>query len=168
MENDIESRIREKMPTFSKGQRKIAAAILENYDKTAYMTAARLGELVDVSESTVVRFALELGYDGYPELQRAVQESLRHRLTFNQRIRVSDERYGESDILDSVLMADVGRIRYTLEKIDRASFEAAVDAIVSARHIYIIGVRSSASLASFFHFNLGMIFDNSCVHAHFS
>ena len=160
MENDIESRIREKLPTFSKGQRKIATAILESYDKIAYMTAARLGEMVDVSESTVVRFALELGYDGYPELQRAVQDCLRNRLTFNQRIRVSDERYGESDILESVLASDVARIRYTLEKIDRASFDAAVDAIVSARHIYIIGVRSSASLASFFHFNLGMIFDN--------
>lgn len=160
MGNDIESRIRERLPNFSKGQRKIAAAILENYDKTAYMTAAKLGEMVDVSESTVVRFALELGYDGYPELQRAVQDILRSRLTSNQRIEVSNQRYGESDILDSVLMADVGRIRYTLDNIDRSAFDAAVDAIIRARQIYIIGVRSSTALASFFHFYLGMIFDN--------
>lgn len=159
MENDIESRIREKLPTFSKGQRKIAAAIFENYEKTAYMTAARLGEMVDVSESTVVRFAIELGYEGYPELQRAIQESLRNRLTFNQRIRVTDERYGENDVLDSVLAAEVARIRTTLERIDRASFDATVDAIVRARHMYVIGVRSSASLASFLHFNLCMISD---------
>ena len=160
MENDVESRIREKLPGFSKSQRKIAEAIQENYEQAAYMTAAKLGELVDVSESTVVRFALELGYEGYPELQRGIQESLRSRLTSNQRIRVSNLRYGKGDVLDSVLMADVGRIRYTLDKIDRPSFAGAVDALITARHIYIIGVRSSTSLASFFHFNLGMIFDN--------
>ncbi len=148
------------MDGFSKGQRKIAAAILEEYDKVAYMTAARLGELVEVSESTVVRFAIELGYAGYPELQHAVQELVRTKLTSNQRIRVSNARLGTTDVLDGVLNADITKIKYTLENIDRASFSAAVDAMVAARHIYILGVRSSSSLASFLNFNLGLIFDN--------
>lgn len=157
MENDLESRIRAKASEFSKGQKKIAAAITENYDKSAYMTAARLGDMVGVSESTVVRFALELGYDGYPELQRAVQELVRTKLTSNQRIAVSNIRFGGEDLLESVLSADISKIRYTLENIDRASFDAAVDAIVKARQMYILGVRSSAALASFLNFNLSLI-----------
>ena len=160
MKKDIETRIRENMATFSKGQKKIAAAILNDYDKAAYMTAARLGQLVDVSESTVVRFAIELGYEGYPELQHAVQELVRTKLTPNQRIEVSNLRYGDGDVLESVLNADIAKIKYTVENIDRATFAAAVDALVNARHIYIVGVRSSAALASFLHFNLGLIFDN--------
>lgn len=159
MENDIESKIRANLPGFSKGQKKIAMAILENYDKAAYMTAARLGELVGVSESTVVRFALELGYDGYPDLQRAVQELVRSKLTSNQRIEVSNQRFGDGDILDNVLLSDINKIKYTLENIDRASFEAAVDAIVEARQAYILGVRSSSALASFLNFNLSLISD---------
>ena len=160
MKKDIESRILESMAGFSKGQKKIAAAILNDYDKAAYMTAARLGQLVDVSESTVVRFAIELGYDGYPELQHAVQELVRTKLTPNQRIEVSNLRYGDGDVLESVLNADIAKIKYTAENIDRATFAAAVNALVNARHIYIVGVRSSAALASFLHFNLGLIFDN--------
>ena len=160
MKKDIETRIRENMATFSKGQKKIAAAILNDYDKAAYMTAARLGQLVDVSESTVVRFAIELGYEGFPELQHAVQELVRTKLTPNQRIEVSNLRYGDGDVLESVLNADIAKIKYTVENIDRATFAAAVDALVNARHIYIVGVRSSAALASFLHFNLGLIFDN--------
>ena len=117
MANDIESRILAKQSGFSKGQKKIAAVILENYDKAAYMTAARLGELVSVSESTVVRFAIELGYSGYPELQHAVQELVRTKLTSNQRIQISNQRLGRGDVLDSVLNADVAKIKYTLENI---------------------------------------------------
>ncbi|MBQ8174778.1 MAG: MurR/RpiR family transcriptional regulator [Clostridia bacterium] len=160
MENDIESRIRAKESEFSKGQKKIASAILENYDKAAYMTAARLGEMVSVSESTVVRFAIELGYAGYPELQHAVQELVRAKLTSNQRIQVSNLRLGDGDVLDSVLAADMAKIKYTLENINRDSFERAVDALCAARRVYILGVRSSASLASFLSFNLGLVFDN--------
>lgn len=160
MKKDIESRILENMHTFSKGQKKIATAILNDYDKAAYMTAARLGQLVEVSESTVVRFAIELGYDGYPELQHAVQELVRTKLTPNQRIEVSNLRYGDGDVLESVLNADIAKIKYTVENIDRTTFAAAVNALVGARHIYIVGVRSSAALASFLHFNLGLIFDN--------
>lgn len=160
MGNDIESRIRERFAEFSKGQKKIATVILDNYDKAAYMTAAKLGELVQVSESTVVRFALELGYDGYPELQRAVQELVRAKLTSNQRIQISDQRYGDGDILDGVLTADIGKIKYTLDNIDRTLFYEAVDAMAGAKRIFIIGARSSASLASFFDFNLRLISDN--------
>ena len=160
MENDIESRIRANQSAFSKGQKKIAAAILENYDKAAYMTAARLGEMVSVSESTVVRFAMLLGYEGYPELQHAVQELVRAKLTSNQRIQVSNLRLGDGDVLDSVLSADVSKIKYTLENINRESFARAVDALCEARRVYVLGVRSSASLASFLSFNLGLVFDN--------
>ena len=160
MDNDIESKIRNRFSEFSKGQKKIASAILDNYDKAAYMTAVKLGELVEVSESTVVRFAVELGYAGYPELQRAVQELVRAKLTSNQRIQISDIRYGDGDILDSVLSADIGKIKYTMENIDRPSFHAAVEAMASAKRIFVIGARSSASLASFFNFNLRMILDN--------
>ncbi len=160
MENDIESRIRAMMPSFSKGQKKIAAVILDNYDKAAYMTAAKLGELVGVSESTVVRFALELSYEGYPEMQRAVQELVRAKLTSNQRIEVSNQRLGDKDILENVLTSDINKIKYTLENIDRATFDAAVDAIVEARTAYILGVRSSSSLASFLNFNLSLISDH--------
>ena len=158
--NDIESRIRAKHSTFSKGQKKIAAAIMDNYDKAAYMTASRLGSMVNVSESTVVRFALELGYEGYPEMQHAVQELVRAKLTSNQRIQVSNIRYGNGDMLESVLQSDIRKIKYTLETIDRKMFDGAVEAMVSARRIYIFGVRSSASLASFLNFNLGLVFDN--------
>lgn len=160
MENDIESRIRANQSAFSKGQKKIAAAILENYDKAAYMTAARLGEMVSVSESTVVRFATLLGYEGYPQLQHAVQELVRAKLTSNQRIQVSNLRLGDGDVLDSVLSADVSKIKYTLENINRESFARAVDALCEARRVYVLGVRSSASLASFLSFNLGLVFDN--------
>ena len=160
MGNDIESRIRANQSEFSKGQKKIAAAILENYDKAAYMTAARLGEMVSVSESTVVRFATLLGYAGYPELQHAVQELVRAKLTSNQRIQVSNQRLGDGDVLDSVLSADMGKIKYTLENINRESFDRAVDLLCGARRVYILGVRSSASLASFLSFNLGLVFDN--------
>lgn len=160
MENDIESRIRAMMPSFSKGQKKIAAVILDNYDKAAYMTAAKLGELVGVSESTVVRFALELSYEGYPEMQRAVQELVRAKLTSNQRIEVSNQRLGDKDILENVLTSDMNKIKYTLENIDRPTFDAAVDAIVEARTAYILGVRSSSSLASFLNFNLSLISDH--------
>ena len=160
MENDIESRIRANQSEFSKGQKKIAAAILENYDKAAYMTAARLGEMVSVSESTVVRFATLLGYEGYPQLQHAVQELVRAKLTSNQRIQVSNLRLGDGDVLDSVLSADVSKIKYTLENINRESFARAVDALCEARRVYVLGVRSSASLASFLSFNLGLVFDN--------
>ena len=160
MSRDILTVIQDSMHTFSKGQRKIANFILESYDKAAFMTASRLGQKVGVSESTVVRFAFELGYDGYPDMQRSLQKMIRSRLTTVQRIEVTRDRLGDQDLLSMVLQSDIEKIRQTLEELDRDSFYSAVDAIVSARKIYIIGVRSSASVASFLHFYFNLIFDN--------
>lgn len=150
----------ERMSEFSKGQKRIARYILDHYDKAAYMTASRLGSIVEVSESTVVRFAIEVGFDGYPEMQRALQELIRTRLTAVQRVDVTNSLIGDDDVLDKVLGSDADKIRRTLDEIDRVSFSEAVDKIVSARSIYIIGVRSSSTLAGFLNFNFRMILDN--------
>ena len=160
MNHDILTLIQENIHTFSKGQKRIANFILDSYDKAAFMTASRLGKRVGVSESTVVRFAAELGYDGYPDMQKSLQKMIRNRLTSVQRIEVTNDRIGDQDLLSMVLQSDIEKIRLTLEELDRDSFEHAVDAIVSARKIYIIGVRSSASIATFLTFYFNLIFDN--------
>ena len=152
--------IKTQMPAFSKGQKLIASYILDHYEKAAYMTASKLGNLVGVSESTVVRFANELGFEGYPEFQHSLQELIRNMLTSIQRIEVTNDLIGDGDVLDKVLISDAERIKHTLESVNRQSFNEAVDKIVSANNIYIIGVRSSSSLAGFLHFNLRMVFDN--------
>ena len=117
MNRDILTVIQENMSTFSKGQKRIANYILESYDKAAFMTASRLGKTVSVSESTVVRFAAELGYDGYPSMQRSLQKMIRNRLTSVQRIEVSNDRIGDQDLLSSVLQSDIEKIRLTLEEV---------------------------------------------------
>ena len=160
MSRDILSAISAQMPTFSKGQRLIANYILESYDKAAFMTASKLGKTVHVSESTVVRFAAELGFDGYPAMQRTLQEMIRNKLTSIQRIEVSDDRIGNHDILSMVLRSDMEKIRMTLEQVDRAAFDGAVADIVSARRIYILGVRSASALATFLGFYFNLVFDN--------
>ena len=160
MNHDILTLIQENIHTCSKGQKRIANFILDSYDKAAFMTASRLGKRVGVSESTVVRFAAELGYDGYPDMQKSLQKMIRNRLTSVQRIEVTNDRIGDQDLLSMVLQSDIEKIRLTLEELDRDSFEHAVDAIVSARKIYIIGVRSSASIATFLTFYFNLIFDN--------
>lgn len=160
MNQDILTLIQENMHTFSKGQKRIANFILESYDKAAFMTASRLGNRVNVSESTVVRFAAELGFDGYPDMQRSLQKMIRNRLTSVQRIEVTNDRIGDQDLLSMVLQSDMEKIRQTLEEMDRDDFNSAVDAIVNARKIYIIGVRSSAAIATFLHFYFNLIFDN--------
>lgn len=157
---DLLTIIRERLPELSKGQKQIANYILSHYEKAAYMTASKLGSLAGVSESTVVRFAIELGFDGYPELQRSLQELIRTKLTSFQRIEVANNLIGDGDMLEKVLDSDAERIRRTLESIDREAFNTAVDKILAARHIYIIGVRSASSLASFLSQNFEMIFDN--------
>lgn len=163
MNRDILAIIQENIHTFSKGQKKIANFILESYDKAAFMTASRLGKKVGVSESTVVRFAAELGYDGYPDMQKSLQKMIRNRLTSVQRIEVTNDRLGDQDLLSMVLQSDIEKIRMTLDELDRDSFEKAVDAIVSAKKIYIIGVRSSAAIATFLHFYFNLIFENVCL-----
>lgn len=160
MSRDVLAAIQNNMGGFSKGQKLIGQFILDNYDKAAYMTALRLGQTVRVSESTVVRFAVELGYDGYPAMQKALQEMIRSKLTTVQRIEVSNDRLGQQDVLTKVVQADMEKLRLTLEELDRQAFVEAVDAIVSARRVYILGVRSAATLADFLAFYFHLIFDN--------
>ena len=158
--NDLITKIQSELPGFSKGQKQIARFILEHYDKAAFMTASRLGVTVGVSESTVVRVATELGYDGYPHLQRALQEMIRNKLTSVQRMEVAGDRMGGRDVLQTVLHADTDMIRVTLDEIDRDAFQGAVDALMGAKRIYILGVRSSSALASFLGFYFNLLFEN--------
>ena len=160
MKNDILYDIAQKMDEMSKGQKRIASYILDHYDKAAFMTASKLGAIVGVSESTVVRFAFELGYDGYPKLQKQLQEMIRNRLTAVQRIEVASEQLGSEEILDKVLNLDIEKIRRTLEETSREDFNSAVQSIVKARTIYIIGSRSAATLASFISFYFNLIFED--------
>ena len=148
------------MSGFSKGQKRIAHYILENYDKAAFMTASKLGKLVGVSESTVVRFAAELGYDGYPNMQRALQEMIRSRLTSTQRIQAAGDQFSGQNVLSAVVQSDIEKLRLVASRADRAEFEQVVDKIMSARHIYILGVRSSSFVAGYLHFYLHLLFEN--------
>ncbi len=159
-EKDLITKIQKSMSSFSKGHKAIAKYIVERYDKAAFMTAAKLGNAVGISESTVVRFASELGYDGYPELQKALQEVVRIKLTAAQRMLVTSDRIGEQDILTTVLNSDVNNIRITLDGVDKVEFDNTVNAILNAKKIYILGVRSSSVLASFLGFYFNLIFDN--------
>ncbi|MGN1113112.1 MAG: MurR/RpiR family transcriptional regulator [Acutalibacteraceae bacterium] len=144
----------------SKGQKRIAEYIEEHYDKAAFMTASRLGETVGVSESTVVRFAVEIGYDGYPKLQKAMQELIKDKLTSVQRIEVTSTRFGDDNILESVLNQDIEKIKRTIDEISHEDFNAAVKAIVEAKNIYIFAVRSSSALANFLGYYFDLIFGN--------
>ena len=160
MRNDILSLLKTQEPTFSKGQRRIAQYILESYDKAAFMTASRLGKTVGISESTVVRFAVELGFDGYPSMQKALQEMVVNRLTSVQRIEVTNDRIGEKDVLSMVLQSDMEKLRQTGETVDKTAFDAAVKAVLGAQRVYILGVRSAAPLASFLGYYLNYMFQN--------
>jgi len=143
----------------SKGQKLIAEYILNSYDKAAFMTASKLGRKVGVSESTVVRFANALGYDGYPHLQKALQELIRNKLTTVQRIEMSSE-LNQSMVLPTVLKADMNNIRLTIDEINYDVFEAAVESILKARQVYVLGLRSAAPLAQFLSYYLSFILDN--------
>lgn len=160
MARNLLKEIEDSIPKFSKSQKIISKYILENYDKAAYMTASKLGATVSVSESTVVRFALELGFEGYPEFQHSLQEIVRIRLTSFQRMDVTNSLIGDGDVLSKVLNSDIDKIKRTIEEIDREAFQKSVDALVSAKSIYVIGLGSSATLASSLNHSLRMIFDN--------
>ena len=160
MSRDLIHSITQQMPGFSKGQKLIAQYILAHYDKAAFMTAAKLGMTVGVSESTVVRFASELGFEGYPQLQRALQELIRNRLTSVQRMEVTSDQLGEGNILHKVLNLDIEKIRRTMEKASVEDFEQAVDTIVNAKNIYILGVRSASALSGFMSFYFNQIFES--------
>ena len=150
----------DKKSNASKSHRKIADFILTHYEKAAYLTAAKLGESVGISESTVVRFASELGFEGYPDFQRALQEAMRNRLTAVQRIEVTLDRLKDGEVLRKVLQNDIEHIAKTLEQTTDTAFNAAVDSIISAKHIYIMGIRSSAALASFMGYYFKLMLPN--------
>ena len=158
--NELLQKIEDRYQKFSKGQKKLADFIREDYDKAAFLTAAKMGEEVGVSESTVVRFAMALGYDGYPGFQRALGELVRTKLNSIQRMEVTYGRISQGEILASVLQSDIEKIKLTMEAIDHSSFEMAVDTILKARRIYVIGIRSCAPLASFLSFYLNLICPN--------
>lgn len=160
MASDVLSKIHAGMSGFSKGQRLIANYIITSYDKAAFMTASKLGKTTNVSESTVVRFAMELGYDGYPSMQRALQDMIRNKFTSVQRMEVANDRIAGQDVLSLVMHTDMEHIRTTLEEIDRSVFRAVVDAILGARRVYILGIRSSSTIAAFLNYYLGLMMDD--------
>lgn len=161
-EQNLLLKIKQKMPEFTKGQKKLANFILENYDKAVFITASKLGEIVGVSESTVVRFAMELGFDGYPKFQSQLEILVKTELTSTQRIKVSNEQMSRSnkDILTTILEKDAEKIKSTINEIDKEVFNDAIDKIVSAKKVYIVGVRSANSLSSFLAFYLNLMIDN--------
>lgn len=159
-DSDILGRIEKESVNMSKAQKRIAEYIFNNYDKASFMTAAALGEKVGVSESTVVRFATHLGFDGYPKLQKALQDIVKNKLTTLQRVDVTNELFKDTDILQSVMNFDISKIRSTLESIDRNEFNRAVDTIAAADDIFVLGTRSSFSLSQFMSFYLNYMFDH--------
>lgn len=158
--NDLTSRINECYGSLSKGQKILATYITDNYDKAVFLTAAKMGQVVGVSESTVVRFATHLGYKGYTEFQKALEEMVRNKLNSIQRMEVTYGRISQSHILETVLQSDQEKIKDTLEHIDEHAFELAVDTIIKAKHIYIVGIRSCAPLAAFMAFYFNLMFEN--------
>ena len=161
--NELLQRMDEKYAKFSKGQKKLADFIRNEYDKAAFMTAAKMGEEVGVSESTVVRFAMALGYEGYPEFQKALVEVVKNRLNSIQRMEVTYGRIGQAEILTSVLQSDIDKIKMTISAIDHTAFEMAVETILNAKRVYVIGLRSCAPLACFLGFYLNLICDDVTV-----
>lgn len=160
MNKDLFTLLQQKASTFSKGHRLLAKYISESYEKAAYMTASSLGKAVGVSESTVVRFASELGYSGYPGMQKAMQEMVLNRLTAAQRIEISSDRIGNQDVITSVLRSDADKLLQTADMVDREAFSSAVKAIQNAKGIYVLGARSAAPLANFLGYYLNFMFNN--------
>lgn len=158
--NELLVRIKEKYPELSKGQKMLANYVTENYEKAVFLTAAKLGDVVGVSESTVVRFATQLGYKGYPGFQRDLEELVRNRLNSIQRMEMTYGRISQSEIIQSVLQSDIEKIKLTMSSIDPKTFNTAIDIILNARKIYIVGIRSCEPLASFLSFYLHLIFED--------
>lgn len=158
--DNLLGRIQKQHAGFSKGQKRLASYIINNYDKAVFLTAARLGKEVGVSESTTVRFATQLGYKGFPEFHRALEELVRNKLNSIQRMEVTYGHVPQSEILDTIFQSDIEKIKMTMEHIDHSAFELAVNTLLEARTIYIIGIRSCAPLASFLSFYLNLILDD--------
>ena len=157
---DLISKINEKYGKMSKGQKLLANYIIDNYDKAVFLTAAKMGDIIGVSESTVVRFASFIGYKGYPEFQKALEALVRSKLNNTENPALTNGSIEQNGVLKSVLTSDAYKIKNTMESIDEAAFDNAVDAICNARRIYVVGIRTCAPLASFLSFYLSMIFDN--------
>ena len=155
--DNLLNRINRQYSSLSKGQKRLSNFIIQHYDKAVFMTAAKLGAEVHVSESTTVRFATELGYTGFPEFHRALEELVRNKLNSIQRMEVTYGRVPQDQILDQVLKSDIENIKTTLERTDRAAFNQAVDTILQARTVYVIGIRSCAPLAEFLSFYLKLV-----------
>jgi len=160
MNGDLMSKLHNAYAEFSKGQKAISRYMIEHYDKAAFMTANRLGEVVGVSESTVVRFAVKLGYEGYPELQKALQDMIRNRLTSVQRLEVTTDKIGQQNILQTVMQDDMEKISMTLSEVNHETFDWVVQELMNAKRIYIVGARSSGALANFMGFYFNLLFDN--------
>ena len=158
--NELLGRMEERRSQMSKGQKRLADYVSKNYDKAVFLTAAKLGEVVGVSESTVVRFATQLGYKGYPGFQKALEELVRNKLNSIQRMEVTYGRISQSEIIEAVLHSDIEKIKLTLEAIDQKAFDLAIDTLLNAKRVYVIGIRSCAPLASFLSFYLNLVCEN--------
>lgn len=157
LKKDFITRMNENYSRMSKGQKAIAAYIYDNFEQAAFLTAAKIGKEVGVSEATVVRFAAFIGYEGFPEFQRDLESFIQDKLSAVSRMDVRYGKSSQSEILNSVLGADIEKITDTIENLDAAAFETAVDTILASKHVYIIGLRSCEPLARFLHFYLSMI-----------
>ena len=158
--NELLGRMEERRSQMSKGQKRLADYVSKNYDKAVFLTAAKLGEVVGVSESTVVRFATQLGYKGYPGFQKALEELVRNKFNSIQRMEVTYGRISQSEIIEAVLHSDIEKIKLTLEAIDQKAFDLAIDTLLNAKRVYVIGIRSCAPLASFLSFYLNLVCEN--------
>lgn len=158
--NELLGRMEERRSQMSKGQKRLADYVSKNYDKAVFLTAAKLGEVVGVSESTVVRFATQLGYKGYPGFQKALEELVRNKLNSIQRMEVTYGRISQSEIIEAVLHSDIEKIKLTLEAINQKAFDLAIDTLLNAKRVYVIGIRSCAPLASFLSFYLNLVCEN--------
>lgn len=164
--HELLNSITEKYDKLSKSQKRLADHISQHYDKAVFLTAAKLAEVVGVSESTVVRFATTLGYSGYPDFQEALKEMVRNKLNSIQRMEITSDRVSETKILERVLQSDINKIKATMAEIDSNAFEQAVETILAGRKIYLVGLRGSAPLASFLGFYLNLICESVLVLHH--
>ena len=152
-----------KFPAMSRGQRKLAEYILAQYDKAAFLTAAQIGKQVGVSESTVVRFAGLLGYKGFPQMQKALEGMVYKRLHEAPAVDIENENTSGQEVLEQILKKDIRNISNTLEMADRRTFEMAVEKLLNARHVYLVGIRGSEPLAVYMGFYLKLMLDEVTV-----
>ncbi len=154
---DVITRINECYSRMSKGKKSIATYICDHYEQAVFMTAAELGKVVGMSESTVVRFAMSLGYEGYPEFQKSLANWVSDKFGSVEKVGRRFGKSNEGEILSAILSSDISNIEHTISNIDVAAFKTAVDTILKAKTVYIVGLRSCSPLAEFLHFYLNMV-----------